>query len=139
MPNVDSDGFCLARCAHDRLVRSVAAHYRNAGYEVRAALRGWPQPGIYLGWKPDVEAVKNGESRRKRLLVEVERAESLYLPHTRKQLGTMFRCVGQRLGRCKLVVETSEASLGKAALRHMGLARRISLASVDPWPAGIYG
>jgi hypothetical protein len=58
---------------HDRAVRRIARGLKAQGYEVRADVTGFSQPGTLGGYKPDVVA-KKGTHRK---IIEVETTESV--------------------------------------------------------------
>ncbi len=58
---------------HDSAVRRIARDLKAKGYEVRADVTGFSQPGTFGGYKPDVVAIK-GTHRK---IIEVETTESV--------------------------------------------------------------
>lgn len=58
---------------HDARVREVAKKYEKQGYDVKADVSGFPQPGTIGGYRPDVLAKKGREQK----IVEVETVESV--------------------------------------------------------------
>ena len=58
---------------HDTAVRRIARGLKAQGYEVKADVKGYSQPGTFGGYKPDVVAIKG----RHRKIIEVETTESV--------------------------------------------------------------
>ena len=65
---------------HDRKVSELANQLSARGAAVNADVPGWPQPGVILGYRPDIHAVNGGE-----LVVEVETTDSVNDQHSLNQ------------------------------------------------------
>ncbi len=57
---------------HDREVRRIASDYEEKGYHVEADVRGWDQPGVIRGVRPDIKVRKGGHET----IIEVETPET---------------------------------------------------------------
>ena len=57
---------------HDKAVERRAKQLERQGFDVKADLKGWKQPGTIRGVRPDIDARKGA----KRVIVEVETTES---------------------------------------------------------------
>jgi hypothetical protein len=55
--------------AHQKGVRTTAKEHDRDGWNVKADIRGWPQPPTVAGRVPDVLATKRGSRR----IIEIER------------------------------------------------------------------
>lgn len=62
-----------SQAEHDREVRAQARRLEEKGYEVEADVRGFPKPGTFGGFRPDIVARKGQE----RKIVEVETPDSV--------------------------------------------------------------
>lgn len=58
---------------HDAEVRREAKKLKDQGYDVKADVRGYPQPDTIGGFRPDVV----GKKGRERKIIEVETEESV--------------------------------------------------------------
>ncbi len=76
---------------HDSAVRRIARDLKTKGYEVKADVTGFAQPGTFGGYKPDVVATK-GKYRK---IIEVETTESVSSARDRAQQSA-FRRVANR-------------------------------------------
>lgn len=77
----------VSQSRHDAMVATVARGYERRGYEVYAAIKGYPAPPLIYGHRPDVLAVKNGH----RTIVEVETLDSLVTRHAEAQHKAFLR------------------------------------------------
>ena len=76
---------------HDVEVRKIAKHYERKGYNVRADVRGYPQPRTIGGYRPDVIAKRGREQK----IVEVETPDSVGSARDRAQQQA-FRQIAHR-------------------------------------------
>ncbi len=76
---------------HDTEVRRTASGLERRGYDVKADVKGFPQPGTIGGYRPDVVATKGGE----RKIVEVETPDSVGSARDQKQQAA-FRQAANR-------------------------------------------
>ena len=86
---------------HDKLVRTLAEHYRSLGYNnIRADLSDWTQPVLIEGTKqnhiPDVTCQKN-DLRRTPIIAEVETGSTISDNHTASQ-WSLFRDAATKAG-----------------------------------------
>jgi len=72
---------------HDTAVRRIAKDLKVKGYEVRADVQGFAQPGTLGGYRPDVVAIK-GTHRK---IIEVETSESVDSARDRGQQSAFRR------------------------------------------------
>ena len=85
---------------HDKKVKRVAAGYKSQGYNVKADVKGYPNPLNVSGRRADVVAIKG----RDKVLVEVETRKSMItdvkqrqgLKRIAKNKGYRFRTVKTR-------------------------------------------
>lgn len=66
---------------HDAEVRREANRLDKAGYDVKADLKGYPQPDTIGGFRPDVVGTKG----KQRKIIEVETPESVDSARDTKQ------------------------------------------------------
>ena len=76
---------------HDTEVRKIAQDFKNKGYEVKADVKGFSQPGTVGGYRPDVVATKG----KQRKIIEVETTESVSSTRDRAQQAA-FRSAASR-------------------------------------------
>ena len=69
---------------HDAEVARIARSYEREGYDVKADIKGYPQPDTIGGYRPDVVA-KKGTTRK---IVEVETTASVNSARDQKQQAT---------------------------------------------------
>ncbi len=72
---------------HDSAVRRIAKDLKMKGYEVKADVQGFAQPGTLGGYRPDVVAIK-GTHRK---IIEVETSESVASARDRGQQSAFRR------------------------------------------------
>jgi len=63
---------------HDTEVRRIARDLKNKGYEVKADVKGFPQPKTVGGYRPDVVATKG--KQRKIIEAWIDLASSFLRP-----------------------------------------------------------
>lgn len=66
---------------HDAEVSREAKKLENQGYDVKADIRGYPQPDTIGGFRPDVV----GKKGKERKIIEVETPESVDSARDKKQ------------------------------------------------------
>ena len=76
---------------HDTEVRRIARDLKNKGYEVKADVKGFPQPKTVGGYRPDVVATKG----KQRKIIEVETTESVDSARDKAQQSA-FRSAASR-------------------------------------------
>ena len=76
---------------HNAEVRRTAKSLEGQGYDVKADVKGFPQPRTIGGYRPDVVATKGGE----RKIVEVETPDSVGSARDQKQQAA-FRQAANR-------------------------------------------
>ena len=97
---------------HDQAVKKRAEQLQRQGFDVRADLKGWKQPGTIRGVRPDIDARKG----QQRVIVEVETPESKNggraLRQERAFQGAAKRSTKTRFE--KIVADRTVASRGTA-------------------------
>ena len=76
---------------HDQTVRKVAYNLNRKGYSVKADVRGFKQPSILGGYRPDVVARKGNQ----RKIIEVETPDSVNSARDQKQRQAFRRAASR--------------------------------------------